>query len=43
VVFRYHHLPLAWFKDKDNKKASEEIKALQLLGCSYSKSLTLNL
>jgi hypothetical protein len=30
-------------KDKDNKKTSEVVKSLQLIGCSYSKALTLNL
>jgi len=30
-------------KEHGNKKIGEEIKALQLLGCSYCKALTLNL
>jgi hypothetical protein len=30
-------------KNKDNKKTSEAVKFLQLIGCSYCKTLTLNL
>jgi hypothetical protein len=30
-------------KNKDNKKTSEVVKSLQLIGCSYCKMLTLNL
>jgi hypothetical protein len=30
-------------KNKDNKKTSEVIKSLQLIGCGYCKALTLNL
>jgi hypothetical protein len=30
-------------KNKDNKKISEVVKSLQLIGCSYCKALTLNL
>jgi hypothetical protein len=30
-------------KNKDNKKTSEVVKFLQLIGCSYYKTLTLNL
>jgi hypothetical protein len=30
-------------KNKDNKKTSEVVKSLQLIECSYCKTLTLNL
>jgi hypothetical protein len=30
-------------KNKDNKRTSEVVKSLQLIGCSYCKALTLNL
>jgi hypothetical protein len=35
----------AWHgeKNKDNKKTSEVVKSLHLIGCSYCKTLTLNL
>jgi hypothetical protein len=30
-------------KNEDNKKTSEVVKSLQLIGCSYCKAFTLNL
>jgi hypothetical protein len=30
-------------KNKNNKKISEVVESLQLIGCSYCKALTLNL